>query len=578
MSRDTAPVNTEESRPAPEQQGWTAASTGGRQRAGKAVTDIPKVDNASWFFLALIGGGAIIWWTKSAFSNAWFAAVVAAGVVLALMAYYMLNDEDAPEEEGDNVYYLGLLFTLISLMFTLWELFGANTGVVHSTEKIHILLENFGIALTSTVVGIAGRVAVQNWQNGAERKSEPDGTVIASPRDLEMFNRHTLGRIARDLTQGANALARFHRIVRSHASDSEDYLRNHSETLKLESAAFKDMLQRNTDTFVQELKSHAEGTLDTVGSSIGATAKQAEALLEQVRSTHDSYLTEVRETTRSFHDEIRSTSGQSLETLRQNFEATAQQALSLAQELKSRAESTLGTVGGSLSAAAKQAEALLEQLRSTHDSYLTEVRETTKSFHDEIRSTSGQSLETLRQNFEATAQQALSLAKDLSTVHERTGEAFERLESDLGHAGDAGAAFSDNAHKAAKSAATLEQEVDKLRAALAVVHAGTKSMTGMLDVMQDLDARIRADRDKEQTAEMVGQIGEALRTLTAEASVATEQATRAAKLFDALTQSIRTTEGETRRAAEALRVLADEAEARTQSLHNRGGWFWNRSR
>ncbi len=30
----------------------------------------------------------------------------------------MLNDEDAPEEEGDNVYYLGLLFTLLSLMFS----------------------------------------------------------------------------------------------------------------------------------------------------------------------------------------------------------------------------------------------------------------------------------------------------------------------------------------------------------------------------------------------------------------------------------------------------------------------------
>ena len=46
--------------------------------------------------------------------DAWHAALVAAGVVIALAVYYVLNDEDAPEEEGDNVYYLGLLFTLIS--------------------------------------------------------------------------------------------------------------------------------------------------------------------------------------------------------------------------------------------------------------------------------------------------------------------------------------------------------------------------------------------------------------------------------------------------------------------------------
>ena len=120
--------------------------------------------NALWFFVAFLGGGAGVWWTKSAFANAWFAAMVAAGVVLALMIYYVLNEEDAPEEEGDNVYYLGLLFTLVSLMFSLVELFGADTDAVRSAENIRDLLKNFGIALTSTVVGIAGRIAVQNWQ------------------------------------------------------------------------------------------------------------------------------------------------------------------------------------------------------------------------------------------------------------------------------------------------------------------------------------------------------------------------------------------------------------------------------
>ena len=68
-----------------------------------------KRTNALWFFFAFLGGGAVVLWTKSAVANAWFAAMVAAGVVLALTIYYMFNDEDAPEEEGDNVYYLGKL-------------------------------------------------------------------------------------------------------------------------------------------------------------------------------------------------------------------------------------------------------------------------------------------------------------------------------------------------------------------------------------------------------------------------------------------------------------------------------------
>ena len=290
-------------------------------------------------------------------------------------------------------------------------------------------------------------------------------------------------------------------MVRSHASDTESHLRSHSETLIRESAAFKDTLQRNAETF--------------------------------------------------------------------------------ARELKSEAESTLETIGGSLDAAAKQAGGLPERLRSAHDAYLSEVREVTRSFHDDLRSASSQSLDALRQNFDAAAKQSFSLAQNVSTVHERIGQAFDSLGSGLGSASNASAVFGDSAHQAAKSTTILEGEVDKLRVALAAVHAGAEAMKGTLDAMGELDARIRAGRDAEQTAAEVRQIGETLRTLTAEAAAATERAAEAAALFDALTRSVQTTEGETRRAAEALRVLADEAEARTEALGQRqgSGWrFWTRSR
>lgn len=475
-----------------------------------AIGGMPRRTNAFWFFVAFLGGGGGIWWTKIAFDNAWITAMVAAGVVLALAVYYVLNDENAPEEEGDNVYYLGLLFTLVSLMFTIVELFGGDTDAERDADNIRALLENFGIALTSTVVGIAGRVAVQNWQRAAPAggsESTEDPTVVvappanASPRDLEMFNRYLLGRIARDLTQGANALARFHRIVRSHASDTEDYLRNHSETLKRESAVFKDVLQRNAETFTQELQSETKTTLGTVGDSLGAVAKLAEALPDRLQSAHDGYLAEVRETTRSFHDEIRSASGQSLDTLRASFDAT------------------------------------------------------TESF--------------------------LSLAQNLTTVHERIGKVLDNLESGLGHASNASTALGNSAHQAAKSTSVLEVEADKLRAALAAIHTSAEAMKGMLDAMGELDARIRAGRDAESTTAAVLQIGETLQSITTQAAAATERTVEAAELFDALTQAVRRTEGETRRAAEALRTLADEAEARTEGLRQRQdpGWrLWNRGR
>ena len=99
--------------------------------------------------------------------------------------------------------------------------------------------------------------------------------------------------------------------------------------------------------------------------------------------------------------------------------------------------------------------------------------------------------------------------------------------------------------------------------------------------MGELDTRIRAGRDVEQTAEGVQQIGETLRTLTTEAAVAAEQTKKAAELFESLTRNVRTTEDETRRATEALRALTEEAEARTKSLrkhHQPSLKFWNRGR
>lgn len=517
-----------------------------------------KRTNALWFFVALFGGGIAVWLTKTAFANAWLAAMVAAGVVFALIIYYLFNDEDAPEEEGDNVYYLGLLFTLISLMFTLVELFGPDTDAVRNAEKIRVLLENFGIALTSTVVGIAGRVALLNWQRAASSESQEsdEGTAFptsgANAQDLEAFNRHLLGRIARDLTQGANALARFHRIVRSHATDSEDHLHNHSQMLKRESIEFKNTLQRNADTFAQELKSQAESTLQAVGGSLDAVAQQAEALLERLQSAHEGYLAEVRETTRSFHDEVQSASGQSLDVLRENFNTAAQ-----------------------------QAETLPERLQAVHDGYVAEILETTRSFHDGIQSANSQNLDALQRNSDAAAKQSRSLVENLSAVNERIDKAFDNFESGLRHASDASATLSNNANQAAKSTALMEEEVGKLRTALAPLHAGTEAVMGMVDVIGELDARIRAGRETEQTAAAVQQIGETLRTITAEAAAATEHAARAAELIETLTGSMQTTEGETRRAAEELSVLASEAEAQTKNLRQRQGSgfrFWNRSR
>ncbi len=637
--------NQEQARPGANDRMGTRAET---------VEGAPRKTSAhKWFFAALIGGGIGLFVIKRVSTNAWFAAFFAFVVVLLLSLYYMFNDKDAPEEEGDNVYYLGLLFTLLSLVFTLLELFGIDADGPRSAESIRALLENFGIALTSTMTGIAGRVLVQNWQlansspwrrraqwianrlgiqdrQGPETAENPDSSTdaaapppppaSASFPEMEGINRYLLGRIARDLTLGANALARFHRIVRSHATGSENFLLEHSGSLKRESTAFKDRLQSNAELFAQELKSEAENVLNAVGGSLAATAKQAEALLRRLESAHDDHLAKVREASRSFLDEMQAAGGENLDILQRNFGAAAEQSQSLvrsmsaiheqvskdfllehseslkrentafkdrlqrdtetfAQKLKGEAENVLGAVGGSLAATAKQAEDLLQRLESTHDNHLAKVREASRSFLDEMQAASGANLDSMQRNFEAATQQSQSLARDMSAVHKQMDELLERLESHLGRAGDAGAAFGSNAHQAAKSIEVLESEAEKLQTSLVGINTVAKAMTGMLNAMDELQARIGAGQDTERTAAAVQQIGETLQAITAEGATATKQAAQAGKLLDALTQSARATEEETKHAAEALRNLADEAKMQAEILRRdqvSKFRFWNR--
>lgn len=60
-----------------------------------------------------------------------------------------------PETVGDNCYYLGFLFTLVSLAVTLFELQSQND---RATEILPVIVSGFGIALASTILGIILRI------------------------------------------------------------------------------------------------------------------------------------------------------------------------------------------------------------------------------------------------------------------------------------------------------------------------------------------------------------------------------------------------------------------------------------
>jgi hypothetical protein len=112
------------------------------------------------------------------------------------------------DQAGDNAYYLGLLFTLTSMAFALWDfrLATQSTGAASGVQQI---ISNFGIALGTTICGILLRVALHQMR--------------VDPADLEAMTRVELTEAAERLRgildTTTSDLARFHLEVQQRQTD-----------------------------------------------------------------------------------------------------------------------------------------------------------------------------------------------------------------------------------------------------------------------------------------------------------------------------------------------------------------------
>lgn len=110
-------------------------------------------------FIVGVAGTIIL---KSGYVNAG-AFILAAYPVIVLCCYALygaLNQASTvePETVGDNCYYLGFLFTLSSLAITLYRVHQAGDDGVGRQFDIAEVISGFGVALTSTIVGVLLRV------------------------------------------------------------------------------------------------------------------------------------------------------------------------------------------------------------------------------------------------------------------------------------------------------------------------------------------------------------------------------------------------------------------------------------
>lgn len=114
------------------------------------LNDIP--DQYLFFGLFAVGGLAI-WFMKSAGLHQYVVTAVPVAIMVGYAVIALTTERYRIREDkiGDNIYYLGFLYTLVSLAYALYAFNERAAGAAD-------IITNFGIAIFTTIIGLAGRV------------------------------------------------------------------------------------------------------------------------------------------------------------------------------------------------------------------------------------------------------------------------------------------------------------------------------------------------------------------------------------------------------------------------------------
>ena len=127
------------------------------------------------FLFSLVGGfaGIVAGWALDL-------NILTVSVPLLSMAFYVCFGFFTREENrstaqfADSAYYLGFLFTLIALLFSLIAITGEDGGV-----DVHSVLARFGLALITTIFGLTVRIFVVNFRLSGEETLENAEEALA---------------------------------------------------------------------------------------------------------------------------------------------------------------------------------------------------------------------------------------------------------------------------------------------------------------------------------------------------------------------------------------------------------------
>ena len=272
-------------------------------------------------FLAFAAGGGLLLLLLKFATSHWFPPV-ALSLILIVAYGFVLWDRELKgpkfEHAGDNLYYVGFLYTLISLAVSLYRF--TSDGY---TEDI---VQGFGVALSSTVFGLIGRVYVSQSSGGepAQVEAAARQSLVVAHRELragmdyaiEDYKRfrEDLGELRESVERAKGVAAEECKALADEAARLEDLRGLGSRLDKAAEGAIGRIAERQEEMAVH-MKEEAMATLRNIASqqealSDGIAKAQRDALdrvaarLEDAASSLDGSAASMARTIRTQEQKI----------------------------------------------------------------------------------------------------------------------------------------------------------------------------------------------------------------------------------------------------------------------------------
>lgn len=308
---------------------------------------------------------------------------IASALGIGVMWFYLREQKtDRPNNEhprlGDEIYYIGLLYTLTSLCAALVILFLMDYSTASLEERTDEMIGSFGIALLTTMAGIVMRMTLQ--RHGDEEHE----TVI---------------RISSDMKGVTVDLERHAYELRRQLQNSTNAFASHTNSTILQAKTIHRHMEEMIKTFHEGLEQKARTeleSLNTIYQAVGEKKKEDEKIATAQRLGIQNVL-EKLETHVSVLD-------YSIEQIRINSDETAKNLGAIATQAQASAEvfaKSEETVAESLNVLveAKDAEKAYRVAQSHHSDELIKMITQQTQGWVELRLQVSEALEEMKQAY-----------------------------------------------------------------------------------------------------------------------------------------------------------------------------------